>query len=401
MTPDAQTLYVGNTGGESIDIIDLETLSLTGKVDFPAIPRIGQQAPVRPIAMAYGLSGLQFMMSNGSFWRVIGNQATVRPANSITPVTIGAPISMVASPGGEYILTMAGNANAYLYDAIADSYTASRQLYDQAPVSYFGPASSGPAGSFFLANGLILSPSLAVIGGTERPGVTQFGAPAAPGQPPTQTIVSNGQRNVASVYAMNENIFLRMTTPVRQNLTSVTRDDARATLEMVNIQTGSETVIAVAPENPQFSVFGAARVNTPARQILVDDQNLAYSIGVSGLSVIPVYPTGTAPRPTITAGNRGIVNSEDGTPNLRPGGFVTINGNLLANAATATTLPAPTVLGGSCVVMNELPLPLIQTSSGQISAQIPENLPPGPAVVQVRSILRAEQSDPVVVTIRR
>ena len=66
-----------------------------------------------------------------------------------------------------------------------------------------------------------------------------------------------------------------------------------------------------------------------------------------------------------------------------------------------TTLPAPTVLGGSCVVMNELPLPLIQTSSGQISAQIPENLPPGPAVVQVRSILRAEQSDPVVVTIRR
>ncbi len=66
---------------------------------------------------------------------------------------------MVASPGGEYILTMAGNANAYLYDAIADTYTASRQLYDQAPVSYFGPTSSGPSGSYFLANGLILSPS--------------------------------------------------------------------------------------------------------------------------------------------------------------------------------------------------------------------------------------------------
>ena len=78
-----------------------------------------------------------------------------------------------------------------------------------------------------------------------------------------------------------------------------------------------------------------------------------------------------------------------------------LNGLRLANAATATSIPAPTVLGGSCVVMNELPLPLIQTSDGQISAQIPENLPPGPAVVQVRSLLRAEQSDPVVVTIRR
>lgn len=401
MTPDAQTLYVGNTGGESIDIIDLDSMTISGKVDFPAIPRIGFQVPVRPLAMAYGLSGLQFMMSNGSFWRVIGNQATVRAANSITPATITSPISMIASPGGEYILTMAGNANAYLYDAIADAYTASRQLYDQAPVSYFGPASSGPYGSYFLANGLILSPSLAVIGGTERPGVTQAGAPVGPNQPPTQTIVSNGQRNVAAVYAIDENLFLRMTTPVRQNITAVTRDDARATLEMVNIQTGSVSVIAIAPENPQFSVFGAARVNTPARQMLVDDQNLAYSIGVSGLSVIPVFPTGTAPRPSITAGSRGVVNSEDGTPNLRPGGFVTINGALLANPATANSIPAPTVLGGSCVVMNELPLPLIQTSNGQISAQIPENLPPGPAVVQVRSLLRAEQSDPVVVTIRR
>jgi hypothetical protein len=341
-------------------------------------------------------------MSNGSFWRVIGNQATVRPANSVTPATVPAPVSMVASPGGEYILTMAGNANAYLYDALADTYTASRQLYDQAPVSYFGPLAAGSSGSYFLANGLILSPSLAIIGGTERPGVTQVGPPPAPGQPPTQTVVSNGQRNVASVYPLDENLFIRMTTPVRQNLTAATRDDARATLEMVNVNTGAETVIAVSPENPQFSVFGAARVNVPARQVVVDArQQLAYSIGVSGLSIIPVYPNGTAPRPAITAGSRGIVNSEDGTPNFRPGSFVTVNGTRLANPATAETIPPPTVLGGSCIVMNELPLPLLQTSDGQISGQIPANLPPGPAVVQVRSLLRAEQSDPVVVTIRR
>jgi uncharacterized protein (TIGR03437 family) len=64
-------------------------------------------------------------------------------------------------------------------------------------------------------------------------------------------------------------------------------------------------------------------------------------------------------------------------------------------------LPAPTVLGGSCVVINELPLPLIQTSDGQISAQIPETQQPGPAVLQVRSLSRAEQSDPIVITIRR
>ncbi len=401
MTPDGSTLYVGDSGGESITVVDLESQKLSGKIDFPPIPRVGGQASIRPLALAYGLSGLQFMMSNGTFWRVIGNKATPRPANNITPIAIGGPISMVASPGGESILTMAGNSNAYLYDALADTYTASRQLYDQAPVSYFGPVAGAKDSTYFLANGLILSPSLAVVGGSERPGVTQFGPPPAPGQPPTQTIVSNGQRNIASVYPIDQKLFLRMTTPVRQNLTSITRDDARPTLELVNIETGSETVIAVAPENPVFSVFGANRVNVPSRQLVVDSQGNAYSIGVSGLSVIPVYPNGTAPRPVITSGARGIVNSTDGSQNFRPGSFITVSGARLATPAVADALPAPTVLGGSCIVINELPLPLIQTADGQISAQIPENLLPGPAVLQVRSLSRAEQSDPIVITIRR
>lgn len=401
MTPDGSTLYVGDSGGESITVIDLDTQRPFGKIEFPPIPRVGAQAAVRPLALAYGLSGLQFMMSNGSFWRVIGNQAVPRQANNITPVTVTGPISMVATPGGEAILTMAGNSSAYLYDALADTYTASRQLYDQAPVSYFGPLAGSKDGAYFLANGLILSPSLAIIGGSERPGVTQFGPAPAPGQPPTQTIVSNGQRNVASVYPLDDKRFLRMTTPVRQNLTSVTRDDARPTLELVNIETGGETVIAVAPENPPFSVFGAARVNVPARQLVVDSQGNAYSIGVSGLSVIPVYTNGTAPRPVVATGTRGVVNSIDGTHNFRPGSFVTITGSRLAAPAVADTLPAPTVLGGSCVVINELPLPLIQTSDGQISAQIPETQQPGPAVLQVRSLSRAEQSDPIIITIRR
>ena len=401
MTPDGSTLYVGDSGGESITIVDLESQKISGKIDFPPIPRVGGQNSIRPLALAYGVSGLQFMMSNGTFWRVIGNRATPRPANNITPIAIGGPISMIATPGGESIITMAGNSNAYLYDALADTYTASRQLYDQAPVSYFGPVAGAKDGTYFLANGLILSPSLAVIGGSERPGVTQFGPPPAPGQPPTQTIVSNGQRNVASLYPIDQKLFLRMTTPVRQNLTSITRDDARPTLELVNIETGSETVIAIAPENPVFSVFGANRVNVPSRQLVVDSQGNAYSIGVSGLSVIPVYPNGTAPRPVITPGARGIVNSTDGSQNFRPGSFITVSGTRLASPAVADALPAPTVLGGSCIVINELPLPLIQTADGQISAQIPETLLPGPAVLQVRSLSRAEQSDPFVITIRR
>src|SRR5204862_3950536 len=142
---DGFTLYVGNGGVESISQVDLDSMAVTGKIDFPPIPRAGNLASIQPIAMAMGLSGLQWIMSNGTQWRLIGNQATPRLANSITPAVIAGPNqSMIATPGGEYIVALAGNGNAYLYDALADTYTASRLLYDQAPVSYFGPMTASP-----------------------------------------------------------------------------------------------------------------------------------------------------------------------------------------------------------------------------------------------------------------
>ncbi len=403
MTPDGNTLYVGNSGGESISVVDLDSAKVVGGISFPPIPRAGNQAAVRPLAMAYGLSGLQFMMSNGTFWRVIGNTATPRLSNTITPTAVTGPYSMTATPGGEFVFLLTGNANAtgYLYDGLADTYTATHQLYNQAPVSYFGPVASGPSGSYFLANGLILSPSLAVVGGSERPGTTQFGPPPAPGQPPTQTIVSAGQRNVASVFALDENLFMRLTTPVRQNLTSVTRDDARATLEIVDNRNGSQSVLGVAPENPLNNVFGSTRINTPSRQMVVDKSGNVYMLSVSGLSVMKPALTGTPSVPVVSNGSRGVVNSTDGTTNIQPGSFITVTGTNLADAASASSTPLPTLLGGSCVVFNDMPLPLLQTSPTQISAQIPADVRPGQNVVQIRSLARATQSDALIVNVQK
>ena len=72
----------------------------------------------------------------------------------------------------------------------------------------------------------------------------------------------------------------------------------------------------------------------------------------------------------------------------------------LATAATANALPAPTVLGGSCVTFNNTALPLLQTSGGQILAQIPQNVSTGTNVVEVRSLALAQASDPQMVTVR-
>jgi hypothetical protein len=180
----------------------------------------------------------------------------------------------------------------------------------------------------------------------------------------------------------------------------VTRDDVRPTLELVDTRTGAESVIGIAPENPVQSVFGNARANVASKQLVVDSKGTTYAITLSGLSVIPMTSRSSS-RPQITGGARGVVNSTDGSSEIRPGSFIIINGTNLAQAATAMDLPLPTVLGGSCVVFNDVAIPLLQTSSGQISAQIPAEVRSGQNVVQVRSLIAAQASDPIVVTLQR
>jgi hypothetical protein len=407
LTLDGTGLYVGNTGGESIQLLDLESGRVTETVRFPPIPRNGTQPPLRPWALASTLSGLQFIMATtqgggGQFWRLTGADAVPRVASTVTPITIAGPHYMAATNDGRQmvVLSSTNQGTAYLYDGLIDAFTSSRQIYSQPPVSYFGPLAAGPTGGFFLAGGQILSQALVPIGGSERPGTTQFTF-TQPGQPPLQTIVSAGQRNVAAVWPVSDTRFLRATTPVRQNILAATRDDERTTLELVDIRTNAETVAGVLPENPVFNVFGTNRANVPSRQLIVNAAGeTAYLISLSGLTVLPLN-VGATSNPALPLGARAVVNSNDGTPNFRPGSFITITGTNLASSATADTLPLPTVLGGSCVALNDVALPLISTAPGQISAQVPETIRPGQNVLQIRSLANAQQSEPVVVTVQR
>ena len=87
--------------------------------------------------------------------------------------------------------------------------------------------------------------------------------------------------------------------------------------------------------------------------------------------------------------------------NFKPGSFVTVSGQNLAKAAVSDQIPTPTVLGGSCVLFNDVALPLLQTSPTQISAQLPEGVRPGLNVVQVKSLSTAQASDPIVITVQK
>ncbi|MGO9261952.1 MAG: hypothetical protein ACLQU1_37460 [Bryobacteraceae bacterium] len=404
MSTDGNTLYVANTGGESISIIDLDSQEVVDNVVFPPIPRNGTAALIYPKTIAMGLFGLEIVMSDGSQWEVVnGDQATVRPADSITPVKFaGTPnFGMIAAPDNSYVLTINGSGTVYLYNSLDDAYQDSRLLYTTTIEGYYGPLGAGPGGAYFLAGGVIMNPSLTVIGGTANPGSTTITPVIGPGGGGGATVVNVGNRNVAAVAPLGSNAFLRLTTPVRQSITTVTNDDSRTTLELVNLTTGEDTLAGVVPENPVVSVFGTTRSNTNPRMLVADSAGAnAYALTLSGLSVISLAPSGANTLPTMATGPKGIVNAADGTQNFAPGSFITINGTNLAASATASTLPPPTVLGGSCVTFGDVSIPLLQTSSGQIQAQIPTTLQGGTQVVEVRSLATAQDSAPVLVTVK-
>lgn len=384
---DGDTLYVANTGGETVNWIDLNTGTIAGSITFPPIPRSATSGTVYSVAaMANGLNGLQMVMSNGTQWQAIGNNAVPRAASSVinnntstVQTALSTPVTMISNPDYTSIMVLSGNGNAYLYDALADAFVTSRLLFNAPIQSYYGPLAAGLGGAYFLINGLEVNNSLAVLGGVATP-TTATG------------------RNIAAVAAVDQTHFVRLTTPVRSTLTATTVDDPRTTMTLVDVAAGNEQLIGVVPENPMFTALGTARLNIPARTMVTDGQNTVYALTISGLSVIPMTASGPASTPNF-APSQAVVNATDGSTRLTPGSFITINGSNLAGTGVAQGLTPPTRLGGSCVTFSDLSIPLLKTGPNQISAQVPPDLRPGTYVAQVRSIATAQSSAPIVVQV--
>src|SRR5262249_44121017 len=371
---DGKTLYVANTGGESISIVDLARGEVIGNLEFPPIPRSGTSEPISPQAIANSIYGLQIVMSDGSQWKAVGTRVTTRPEDPVTPVKFtvsnsSGPVRMIAAPDGKSIVTREGSGKVYLYDGLADSYSLSNQPYPEGTIAgYFGPLAAGPGAGYVLENSWILNSSLVAIGGSASPTSASAGAAAS-------------NRNIAAAAPVDANSFVWLTTPVLQNITSTPTSDSRPDLELVQLSTGSVTVVGAVAENPIDSLFGNSRINASPRQMAVDSNGNVYVLTLSGLSVIPL---GSPGRPQLASGANGVVNASDGTRNYRPGSFLLINGANLATPATATDLPVPRLLGGSCVTLSDVAIPILEASGSQISVQVPADLAPGFYVMRVR-----------------
>lgn len=391
---DGNTLYVAHAGGENISIVDLAQGKLTGRVRFPAIPFNASFPLITPSLIASTVRGPQVLMSDGTLWKIVGNTVTPRVLNPNvfgTVRAIPAPQFMTATPEGSYMILLAGNGTAYLYDANLDDFVAS-SLVIAAPIQgYYGPVAAGPNGQYFLVDDQLLNQALTPIGAGGTGPVTGGGGLPAPGGPTS--------RPVSAVAAISSQIFARFSMPVVASATAAATD--AGLIELVDAASQRATASANALEGPATLARAGQRVNLAAgRSMAVDSAaTTAFVLTTSGLSIIPIGGAAAPAVPSVGAG--GVVSNANFLTAVAPGSLISIFGKNLASSATATGTPLPNVLGGTCVTFNNTPLPLMASSTGQINAQLPPTLAAGRYSLVVRSIANQAASSAASVTVSK
>ena len=393
---DGNTLYAANAGGESISVVDLTKQLQTGLVAFPAIP-LNVSVPIySPVAIAVSAHGPIFVMSNGTtgatLWKIDSNTAIPRTLNSAifgaaTTTTVSggtsattAYWSLAATAEGNYVFLMTGSGTGYIYSAAIDDFTLRKPIFTGTLTGYRGPVAAGPQGAYYAVGGTFLNASLTPVQGS-----TNASSPTG--------------RPVAAVTAVSATQVALFTTPTRTSATTAVTD--AGLVEVYNPATGASTTSAGALESPATVVIGTSGVSQFARTMAVDPSSeTAYALTATGLSIVSLTPAAStaALRPSINPG--GVVSLADFTPALASGGLVTIFGKNLGSLQTASP-PLPTTLGGMCVTLNNVPIPLELTSAGQINAQIPVTLAAGKYPLVLRSIANQAESASTTVTVAK
>jgi uncharacterized protein (TIGR03437 family) len=395
---DGNTLYVANTGGESISIVDLNQQAVVGSVQFPILPYDSTAAIVTPQAMASTIRGPLVVMSDGTLYEISGTQAIPHTLNPVvfgsTATTISAGTgtsafrTMASSPEGDYVILFTGTGNAYLYSALIDDFTISKQIFTTL-TGLLGPVTAGPNGQYYVVNGTVLNSSLTpVLNG-------QSGTGASTG---TTTTTTSTTRPVSAVTAVNTTSYAVFSEPIRTSSSSTASDAGE--IQILNATSGQVIQSANALETSPAVVTGTSRTVTNGRTLVIDSAGgNAYAISVSGLSVIPMTPVPVSLAPAL--GKTGVVNLANLGTSMAADEMAAVYGTNLATAGSISSGNLPLILGGSCVTLNNVAVPLVMSSAAQINFQIPPGLAAGKYSLVVRSIANHAASGSTNVTVAK
>ena len=393
--PDANTLVVANNGTEAISVVDLNALQEVEQIPMGPIGPIPLNLnPQFPRSIAASSNAILFSTAplaaagvapgNGIMWQLsrITHAAFPRPNLGINTAnsTVNGRDVLIAPDNGSAIVSVEGNGTVRLYDPIADTFTITRTAVF-ANNTLRGTVSAAPDGSYYVVDNQVFN---SVLGATGTIGPSTVGLPIAIANAATAAfgVTSSGTATVRVQAAIPPNSPVQSLQ--RFNIFTLQPDMQVSLPEQVldiNLaQIGQANFARLWPPRPVALELGVNNQTQLLRSGMVLNGSDVYALTLSGLSVVSLTPVGGRV-PQLTS----VINGANRAGALSPGAVITINGNNLADSATAAGSPLPKILAGVCVTVNEVAIPLFSTSPTQIQAQLPPDLAVGRVTLTVRS----------------
>ena len=311
MSADNQYLLIGHDNSQMAYVYNLDSLQASAPIVFPfghypkSIAASGNAilAACRVAGPVNTIDSVDLISRTAQTWSSLGVWQ-----NSINVNTM-----LAASPNGSSILAVMADGNVMLYNASANTFTASRQDFTALQGAYAASSLNQ-----YVVDNHMLDASLVPI------------LTAGLDQDPTSGFAFMGAQG------------LRTMAPA---------SGATGVIERVNAGGGDALSPTRMVEAPLVGSPGAVFTRTLAP---LANGNAIVSLTTSGFTVLASqYDAAVAP-PQIAS----VVNAANFSQNMAPGGLITVFGSLLSPVNMATNqLPLPTALGDSCLVINGTAIP--------------------------------------------
>ncbi len=338
ITKDGKYLVTGADNSQIAHVFDLDTLQPHGIIVFPfghyprwlATSSNAMLASVRVAGPIHTIDRIDFA----------GGVATELPSLGVWKNDIDVNTALVATPSGSSIMAASANGTVLLYEAASDTFVVARQDVDK-----LSGAIAALSDTVFVVDNIVMNRSLT---------------------PVRKLDTANGQ---SSGYAMSGGLGLRMSAPGISSPGIVQRIDFSGSASHPAVRMTEAPLLAASLS--QDGTFTRSLAPAPDGKALV-------SLSTSGFTVLPSDYDAAAALPHIGS----IASAADLSSPVAPGGLFSIGGtNLSAVNAASSEIPLPTLLGDSCMTVNDKLVPLVFVSPTQINGQIPFEVAGGASMI--------------------
>ena len=323
---DGNWLLVGHDNSQFAMVFNLNTLQPATPIQMPGghYPR-SLAASANAILAANRVAGPINTIDRVD---LASATATELPTLGAFQNTINIDTALVAAPNGSGIMAAEADGNVLWYDSTQDTFTISRQDYKA-----LGGAYATSSWGHSVVDNHLLNASLVTT--------TNF----------------ENQTGNSSGFAFIGQAGLRTNTSSASQPGIIERVDVSTPVPYVS----SPIRTMEAPLANTISAF--TRTLAP-----LSNQQAIVELTTSGLTILPwTYDAAVAP-PQITQ----VVSAADGTPNIAPGGLISLYGSQLSPVSLVSSqIPLPTALANSCLTVDGLAVPVLFVSPNEINAQLP------------------------------